>query len=124
MRLSCPSVRQALAVVAAAAAAAVGALIAGEYDLAGVMGVIAGAVLAALVAEVVAAVGDRAGRPTLAASALLAGGATVWAAWISVGRSLERAPAGAWAGAALAVVLAPVWLRSAARRGERTSRRP
>ncbi len=87
--------RQLLAVAVGAAAAAAGALILGEYELVGIV-------------------------PLVAAFLLVAGG-MAWGVWISTGRDLEFATAAAWTGVGLGGVAAPLWLRGAVRRGGRSS---
>jgi hypothetical protein len=113
--------RQLLAVSAAAAVAMAGALILGEYELRGPMALVAGAVFGAAVAEVLLAVGADARLPMLVVAGLLTAGGLVWAVWISTGRNLRFASNSAWTGVALGAVLAPVWLRTAAQRGRRSS---
>lgn len=106
--------RPLLAVVAAAVTAALGALILGEYELAGVTPFVAGALFGLVVAEAaVATAGRRSGAPavtTVAVAAPLAAGAgMVWAAWISSGRDWSFVPGEAWAGVALAALAAAAW---------------
>lgn len=113
--------RQLVAVVAAAAVAAAGAVILGEYELGGLMALVAGAVFGAAVAEVLVAVGADARLPMLVVAGLLTAGGLAWAVWISTGRNLRFTSAATWAGVALGAVAAPFWFRTAARRGRRSS---
>lgn len=110
------------AVLAALVAAALGAVILGEYELAGVRPLLAGVLFGVAVAEVIASVvrtSDGDAR-LLAAAALVTEAGLVWATWISTGHELDLASGTAWAGVALGTVSAPLWLRSAGRRGDRT----
>jgi hypothetical protein len=110
--------------VAALAAALAGAVILGEYELVGARALLAGGLFGVTVAEVMATVhrGDADPDPhLLAASALVAEAGLVWALWISTGRDLDLAGAGGWAGVVVGVVAAPAWLRTARRRGPRTT---
>ena len=106
------------AVLAALAVAALGAVILGEYELAGFRPILAGFLFGITVAEVVATVArGAAGDPELwAAVALVAEAGLVWATWISTGHELDRAAATAWLGIGVGVVAAPLWLRGAGRR--------
>lgn len=107
------------AVLVALVAAALGAVILGEYELSGARGVLTGLLFGVGVAEVMATVLRDAGtdRRLLAAAALVTEAGLVWASWISTGHELHLAPAAAWAGLVLGTVAAPLWLRSAGRRG-------
>ncbi len=89
--------RSILAAAAAAAVAAFGALILGEYAFHGVAVVLSGALLGLFVAEAAVAVaGDRHRPLALTVGALTALG-LVWAAWISTGHRLGSVRAGGWA---------------------------
>ena len=77
--------RQALALLAGAVVAALGAAILGEYQFDGVTGVAAGLILGLFVAEIAVVVARR-GSPLLAGGcALLAVGALFWAVHASIG---------------------------------------
>jgi hypothetical protein len=108
--------RPVLALVAGAAAAAVGAVILGEYPLTGLTGVIAGALFGLAVGEIVlSAAGDTwRNRETLGmvGVAVLTLAGVIWAAWISAGHLWRYVAKGAWAGAVVGAALGPVWLRS------------
>src|SRR3989442_13822813 len=95
--------RPALALVAGAAAAAAGAVILGEYQLAGLTGVIAGALFGLAVAELVLTAGGSTwhGREGvgLAGVAVFTAAGLGWACWISAGQPWRFDPKRAWAGA-------------------------
>jgi hypothetical protein len=110
--------RQVLAVAAAVLASAFGALILGEYQLAGTTPFVAGALFGLVVAELVLTLAKPAPVRAAQVAAVVAPGlGMVWAAWISAGRSWHYVPGVAWAGAVLAPVAAALWLRSGRRRG-------
>ena len=110
------------AVIAALAVAALGAVILGEYELAGTRPFLAGVLFGVTVAEVMATVARPSGedRPLLAAAALVTEAGLVWATWISTGHELRTAAATAWGGILVGSLAAPLWLRSAGRRAEHT----
>ena len=116
--------RLVLALVTAAATAALGAVILGEYQLAGLTGIIAGALFGLAIAEVVLTVG---GGPAVAArlnvamvaAAVASAAGLVWAAWISAGHDFGYVPKGLWAGVVVAALVSPWWLRGGVRRGPR-----
>src|SRR5262245_5599835 len=115
--------RPALAFVAAAATAAFGAVVLGEYQLTGLTGVIAGALFGLAVAEVALTVGgsglSRVVIPVTAATGVFAAGGLAWAAWISAGHDWGYVPNGGWIGIAVGAVAGPWWLRSGIRRSAR-----
>ncbi|HEV7888909.1 MAG TPA: hypothetical protein VGO92_15230 [Acidimicrobiales bacterium] len=112
--------RQLLAVVAAVAASSLGALILGEYELAGTTPFVAGVLFGLVVAELVLALAKpRPGSAAAAAGVVAPALGMVWAAWISSGRDWGYVPDAAWAGVALAPVAAALWLRSGRRRPAR-----
>ena len=98
--------RQLLAVVAGAAVAALGALVAGEYELRGAVALGAGAAIGLAVGEAVLRAGGAGGGMFVPVAAVLGGLGTLWAGWIDSGRGLEPYPAWAWAGAVLAAGVA------------------
>ncbi|HEX2064937.1 MAG TPA: hypothetical protein VHE80_11010 [Acidimicrobiales bacterium] len=117
--------RELLGVAAGAVTAAVGALVVGEYSLAGVTGVVAGVVFGLVVAEVVVTVGRRQDLLVAVPTAAIVVAGLVWAAWIWSGRPWSRLPAGAVAAAAAGAVVSLAWvtgpkLRSAGRREDGT----
>lgn len=110
--------RAALAVIVAAAAAGFGAVVLGEYDLSGPVGLVAGAVFGAVVAEIAVTVaGPARPRRIDVMIAVVAGAGLAWAAYISSGRGVRPVPAGAWLGIVAGVVTAVLWVRSGLRRG-------
>lgn len=100
--------RLALAVLAGAAVAALSALILGEYEFTGSTPYVAGVLFGLLVGEAVLAVAKRGTRALGAATAALAGGGLVWAAWISAGRDWAYVPGVAWLSVAIGVVVGGV----------------
>jgi hypothetical protein len=108
------------AVVAAAVVAALAAVVLGEYELVGSRAIAAGLVFGIVVGEVLATLVRRADPYLLGAAALVAEAGLVWATWISTGRDLGEAAPVAWVGIVLGAVAAPLWLRTAGRRGDRT----
>ncbi|MBW3614133.1 MAG: hypothetical protein KY439_02340 [Actinobacteria bacterium] len=107
------------AVLAGVVVAAVGAVILGEYPLVGFTPLLAGPFLGVAVGEATATVGRHTDRFLLIAVALVAQAALVWATWISTGHRLDTASPAAWAGVVLGSLAAPLWLKSAGRRGGR-----
>ena len=108
-------VRTILPVLAGAAVAALGALIAGEYEFTGVVPFVVGILLGLLVSEAVALGGQWRGWVPAVLAAVLAAVAVVWGGWIDSGQGLEPYPVSAWAGAALAAAVALVRVRPPAR---------
>src|SRR5438067_7652677 len=108
--------RPALALIAAAALAAFGGLILGEYQLTGLTGVIAGALFGLAIAEFLLAAGGRAlhsAAAAPAAAAVFSVGGLAWAAWRSASlNQWSEVPAGAWMGIAAGAVAAALWYRS------------
>ena len=108
----------AVAVLASASVAAIGALILGEYDMAGFTPYIAGALFGLVVAEVTLSIA-RVGTPLLAGtSAVLSGLGMLWAAWISSGDGVAPIPTGAYLGMLLSLIVAAGWV-SVPMRGRR-----
>lgn len=113
-----PSVaRRIAAVTATAAAAALGALILGEYDLSGATPYIAGVLFGLAMAEVTLTVGRDARVWAAAASAALAVAGWMWAAWISSGQGVAPIRLGEWLGAVVAGVVGFAWVRWSGKRG-------
>jgi hypothetical protein len=108
------------AAVAAALVAALGAVILGEYELAGFRPLLAGLLFGITVGEVLATVARTTDGYLLGTAALLAEAGLVWATWISTGHDLRDASATAWVGVAVGAAAGPVWLRSAGRRAPRS----
>jgi hypothetical protein len=93
--------RAALALVLAAVGCALGALILGEYDFSGVTPYFAGALFGLVIAELVVEVGKLRSWLVGLLTAVLVGGALLWAAWISSGEGLRPFPAAGWAAVAV-----------------------
>lgn len=91
--------------------AALGALLLGEYELAGVMPLGAGLLVGLVVGEVVVGVGRHRSAVVALLSGALAAGSLAWAGWIDAGEGLEPVKRGAWLGAAVAAVAAAVRTR-------------
>ncbi|MBW8825037.1 MAG: hypothetical protein JF603_01615 [Acidobacteria bacterium] len=103
--------RAILALVAVTGAAALSALILGEYQLTLFTAVAAGVGVGLALGEIALAVGRQRGAAPAAAVAVLAAASIVWAAWIDSGRGLEPIRGTAWVGVALAAVTAGARLR-------------
>ena len=117
--------RQLLAVLLAAFAAAFGALILGEYEMAGTTPYVEGVLFGLVTAELVLTVAKP--RPSPAANAAAAIAPVVgmvWAAWISAGRDWGYVPGAAWVGAALGPVAATAWLWQSRGRGRSATTPP
>ncbi len=99
-------VRRALGGLAGALAAALGAIILGEYPFSGLVVLGAGILFGVFVAEAVVGVARWCGPGAAAVAAGLAGGGLVWAAWISEGHRLGYLPVEGWAAVGLGVVAA------------------
>lgn len=106
--------RQALAIVAGALLAVLGAAMLGEYDLRGTTAVIGFPLYGVAIAEVALAIGKRLRLASLLAVAAAVGAGLTWALWISFGhfRNGFVPPVLSWVmvGAALLATLA--WGRS------------
>jgi hypothetical protein len=117
--------RLVLAVLAGAITAAFGAVVLGEYPLAGVTGLIAGLLFGLAVAEVALTAGGSAlaGRetPAMVAVAAFTAAGLAWAGWISSGHLWSAVPKGLWLGAVVGAALGPWWLRGGVRRAARNS---
>lgn len=114
--------RRTLAVAATGLAAAIGALIIGEYELVGFTPYVAGLLFGLAVAEVELTVGRDARVPAAVTAAVLAAAGWLWAAWISSGRGVAPFPIGGWLGAVVAGVVGFGWVRWSGTRG--ASKRP
>ena len=100
-----------LALAAATGGAIVIALVMGEYQLTLGTAVAAGLIVGFLLAEIVLSVARWRGVVPAVATALLAGGSLVWAAWIETGRGVAPMPEEGWLAAVLAAAVAALRLR-------------
>jgi hypothetical protein len=98
--------------VAAVLVAALGGLIMGEYELRGVMALVAGVLFGLAVAEAAITVGKSSDWPLVVVTALAAGAGITWAASIDAGDNFGRIARMRWAGSALAVLSAGAWVRT------------
>ncbi len=110
--------RALLGVLLGGAAAALGALILGEYEFTGSLPWVAGPLFGLVIGEVVVEAGRSRHLAVALAAAALSFGGIAWAGWIDSTQGLEPVKGAVWASAALAAVAA--LLRTA---GVRASRR-
>ncbi|MGH9223730.1 MAG: hypothetical protein ACRD2W_08065 [Acidimicrobiales bacterium] len=109
--------RPILAVAAAAAVGALGAVIVGEYPFKGVVVLGSGVVFGLFIAEAALGVARRPSRPLAAACAVIGLVAMTWAAWITTGHDLSFLGPAGWASIALtgaAAGLRTAWSRRGA----------
>ncbi|MEO6317738.1 MAG: hypothetical protein ABIP36_03040 [Acidimicrobiales bacterium] len=98
--------RAPVAVICAAAAAALGALILGEYELTGTLPYAAGPLFGLAIAEVVVGIGRTRAVTMGIGSGALASGGIAWAGWIDSSQGLEPVRGTVWMAAGLAAVTA------------------
>jgi hypothetical protein len=94
--------RRAVALLAGAAVAVIGALILGEYQFTFGMSVVTGVLFGLFEAEAVVGIARERSAVVAAAGALFSAAGLAWAAWISVRHSGRGFPAMAWLAMALA----------------------
>ena len=111
--------RLGLGFLAAAAAAAIGAVILGEYDYQGLTALIGSALYGVAVAEVLLAIARRLPTAGLAGLAALVAGGLTWGVWISFSHFRRDVPLGTWASIVLGAAVAVAWAWSG-----RSRRRP
>lgn len=118
--------RRVLALVAAAAAAAVGALILGEYELQGLTPLVAGILFGLILGELITAVGRRRDMAAAASSAIVTAIGMTWAVWRSTGPDEHWSLVSdlAWVGVVLGPVAAFLWVRTPGRREAGSRREP
>lgn len=92
--------------MAGAAAAALGALILGEYEFTGSLPWVAGPLFGLVVGEVVVGAGRSRHLLVAAAAAAVSFGGIAWAGWIDSSQGLEPVKSAVWVSAALAAVCA------------------
>ena len=102
--------------LAGVAVSALGALILGEYELNGVMPIVAGVLFGLAVAEATVAVArDTRLRLAIVAGVVAAAG-LVWSSWIAAGRDWDFVSGARWSAVPIGAVAAAVWVRSSGRR--------
>jgi hypothetical protein len=94
--------RAGLGVVRGAAAAALGALILGEYEFTGSLPFIAGPLFGLVIGEVVVGVGRARTVPVALLAAVAAFAGITWAGWIDSSEGVEPVKALVWVAAVLA----------------------
>jgi hypothetical protein len=100
------TVRAALGVLCGAGAAALGALILGEYEFTGTLPFVAGPLFGLVIGEVVVGVGRVRTIPIAVVAAALASGGIAWAGWIDSSEGVEPVKGLVWVAAALAAAVA------------------
>jgi hypothetical protein len=98
--------RAVLGLVCGAAAAALGALILGEYEFTGSLPYVAGPLFGLVIGEVVVSVGRDRSWPVALATAALAFGGVAWAGWIDSSEGVEPVKGLVWVAAGAAAVVA------------------
>ncbi len=104
-------VRVVAGVVCGALAAALGALILGEYEFSGTLPYVAGVLFGLVIAEVIVSVAGTKGHVLAAITALLSAGGLLWAGWIDSAQGVEPVKAGVWVAVMLGA--AAGWVRVA-----------
>lgn len=84
----------------------------GEYQLKGLMGVVAGLLFGLAVAEIAITVGKSSKWPLVGVAAASAFVGITWAAYIEAGESLGRIDTMRWVGSVVALVSAGWWVRT------------
>jgi hypothetical protein len=107
--------------LAAGGAAALGALILGEYQFTGWLPAVAGLLFGLIVAELAVEIGRRQSLAVGLVCGGLAAGGLVWAGWISAGEGLEPIAGGAWLAAAIGFATGVARAGGLARRAGRRS---
>jgi len=108
--------RLAVALLVGAGVSALGALILGEYELKGVMAIVAGILFGVAVAEVVLAIAHHPGLTIGLVTGGLAAAGMVWSSWIAEGRTFHYVGTARWVGVAVSLIAAPVWFKGSGRR--------
>lgn len=115
------ALRAVVGILCAAGAAALGALVLGEYEFTGTLPFLAGPLFGLVVGEIVVGVGATRSMVAGFAAAALAFGGLAWAGWIDAGEGLEPVKGLAWVAAALAAGVAFVRTVGLRRPGARPS---
>jgi hypothetical protein len=112
-------------VFAAAAVAAYGAIVLGEYEMArGWTPLYAGALYGLVVAEVLLVAGRSPTTAAASAAGFVAYGGMTYAVVLSTSRDLDFVEVEAWIGVVIAAAVAWWWVRSAVRLGRHSRREP
>ena len=98
--------RAVLGLVCGAVAAALGALILGEYEFTGSLPYVAGPLFGLVLGEIVVSVGRDRSWPVAVVTAGLAFGGIAWAGWIDSSEGVEPVKDLVWVAAGLAAVVA------------------
>lgn len=98
------TLRAALGLLCGAAAAALGALILGEYEFTGALPFVAGPLFGLVIGEVVVGVGRSRAVAVATVAGLLAFGGIAWAGWIDSSEGVEPVKDLVWVSALLALV--------------------
>jgi hypothetical protein len=93
-------------VLCGVAAAAIGALILGEYEFSGYLPFVAGPLFGLVIGEIVVGIGRARSLPVAGVSAAAAFAGIVWAGWIDSSDGLEPVKPLVWVAAALAAAAA------------------
>lgn len=93
-------------VLCAAAVAALGALILGEYEFTGSLPFVAGPLLGLAIGELVVGVGRSRSVPVALAAAAVSFGGIAWAGWIDSSEGVEPVKGLVWVSAGLAAAVA------------------
>lgn len=110
--------------VATVTTAALGALILGEYALAGWTPYVSGLLFGLAVAEVEMTISRDTRTPAAVGVGLVTGAGLAWAAWISSGRGVAPVPTGAWAGVGVGVAAGFGWIKWSGTRAGNTRPEP
>ena len=108
--------RNLLGVAVAAGAAALGALILGEYELGGATAFVAAVLYGLAVAEVLVTAGRVSGAVFAGAAAALVAAGFAWSSWIAAGRDWAFVSDVRWAALPVGALGAALWVRSSGRR--------
>ncbi len=104
--------RVVLGAIAAVVVGALGGLILGEYELRGVMAIVAGVLFGLAVAEAAITAGKSSDWFLVVVAAAAAGAGLTWAAWIDAGNDFALIAGLRWVASAVAALSAGWWVRS------------
>jgi hypothetical protein len=117
-------VRRTLAVLAAAAVAALGGVILGEYEFTWTLAPIAGVLFGLFVAEATVTIGRERGLTWAVWTAVCSAAGLAWAGWISVRRTHHGLQGAAWAAIVLGALAAGLRARPVSERVSGTTPEP